>query len=123
MNLLSVDDSATVRKVIKAACEALEFNFYEAKNGKEALDFLHGGTTVHLILLDWNMPLMSGYDLLTTIKEDSKLKSIPVMMVTTESEKTHVISAIRAGAANYMTKPFTVEELMTKIMECIGEKL
>ncbi len=122
MNVLSIDDSSTVRKIIKAVCDVLEYNFFESENGSEALDFLKTSTeTIDLILLDWNMPGLSGYEVLQSLKADEALKNIPVMMVTTESEKRSIVAAIKAGAINYMTKPFSVEELMTKMLECVGE--
>jgi len=76
---------------------------------------------IDLVLLDWNMPEMSGYDVLIEIKSSEKYKDIPVMMVTTEGQKSNIVAAIRMGAANYLTKPFTVEELETKIKECLEE--
>ena len=74
-----------------------------------------------LILLDWNMPGMDGLAFLEKIKNTAALKHIPVMMVTTESEKENIIKAIQAGAINYLVKPFTIEELMKKVLECMGE--
>jgi len=70
--------------------------------------------------LDWNMPEMNGYDVLVAIKKNDKYKHIPVMMVTTEGQKSSIVAAVRAGAANYLTKPFTMDALESKIMECIG---
>jgi len=70
--------------------------------------------------LDWNMPGMNGYECLVALKKHPEFQTIPVMMVTTESEKDNIVKAIQAGAAHYMTKPFTIEELIKKIMECLG---
>ncbi|MCL2488073.1 MAG: response regulator [Oscillospiraceae bacterium] len=123
MKLLIVDDSAVIRKVIKAAAGVLSMEAEEAQDGIEALEKLaECHREISLVLLDWNMPEMSGYDVLVEMKKNEKYKDIPVMMVTTESQKTSIVAAIRAGAANYLTKPFTTEELELKIIECIGEE-
>ena len=122
MRLLIVDDSAVIRKVIKAAADVLEMDTEEAEDGIEALEKLQAGyKDINLVLLDWNMPELSGYDVLVEIRGNEKYKDIPVMMVTTEGQKSSIVAAVRAGAANYLTKPFTVEELASKITECIGE--
>ena len=123
MKLLVVDDSSAIRKIIKAAADVLRMETEEAQDGIEALEKLSERyEEISLILLDWNMPEMSGYDVLVEIKSSDKYKGIPVMMVTTESQKTSIVAAIRAGADNYLTKPFTVDELQTKIIECLGEE-
>jgi two-component system chemotaxis response regulator CheY len=93
-----------------------------AQDGIEALDKLSAlYREIDLVLLDWNMPAMSGFDVLVTIKGDERYKEIPVMMVTTEGQKSSIVAAVRAGASNYLTKPFSVEELESKIVECIGK--
>ncbi|MGL4791910.1 MAG: response regulator [Anaerotignaceae bacterium] len=122
MTILSVDDSRIVRKIIKSAVDVLGYEFFEAEDGASALSLLEKmNGTVDLILLDWNMPELSGLEVLKILKEDEELSSIPVMMVTTESEKSNIVSAIRAGAINYLTKPFSSEELIGKILECVEE--
>jgi len=123
MKLLVVDDSSVIRKVIKAAADVLEMETEEAQDGMEALEKLEVMyKEVDLVLLDWNMPEMTGYEVLVKIKSSDKYKGIPVMMVTTEGQKSNIVAAIRAGASNYLTKPFTVEELQSKIIECIGKE-
>ena len=122
MKLLVVDDSSVMRKVIKAAADVLQMETIEAQDGIEALEMLSAiYKEINLILLDWNMPEMNGYDVLVSIRSDDKYKHIPVMMVTTEGQKSNIIAAIRAGADNYLVKPFTIDELEFKIVECIGE--
>lgn len=122
MKILSVDDSVIIRKIIRSGVELLNFELLEAADGLEALDLLQQpGQNIGLILLDWNMPGMDGLTFLQEVKQESALKDIPIMMVTTESEKESIIVAIQAGAINYLVKPFTIEELMKKILECIGE--
>ena len=119
MKILSVDDSAIIRRIIRGAVEVLDFEFLEAANGQEALDLLEK-ESVNLILLDWNMPVLDGFETLTAIRANKKYQDIPIIMVTTEAEKTNVIRAIQAGAQHYFTKPFTQEDLMTRILECTG---
>ena len=123
MKLLIVDDSSVTRKVIKAVADVLQMKTEEAQDGIEALETLSKSyKEIDLVLLDWNMPEMSGYEVLVEIKGNDKYKNIPVMMVTSEGQKSNIVSAVRAGASNYLTKPFTVEELETKIIECIGKE-
>lgn len=123
MRILTVDDSSVVRKIIRSSADVLDFELIEAENGYEAferLDEYEGN--VDLILLDWNMPGMDGYEVLTKLKSGGSYVGIPVMMVTTETQKESIVTAIRAGAVNYLTKPFTVEDLTVKIMECFGRE-
>ncbi len=119
--ILSVDDSAIVRLMINKGIVSMGYHCLEASDGQEALELLaREYKEVALILLDWNMPGMNGMDFLTIIKDDTRYREIPVMMVTTESEKTSIIKAIQSGVKNYMLKPFTDEALQTKIRACLG---
>lgn len=119
--ILSVDDSAVIRKLIKIAVEELKYELLEASDGEEALAILRSAEDVKLILLDWNMPGMNGMDFIKHVKNHMTYRSIPIMMVTTESEKGNIILAIKAGASNYLVKPFSSEELVKKISQCIRE--
>lgn len=121
MKVLSVDDSAIIRKIIRGSVDVLGLGFLEAGNGMEALEVLaQQHDEVGLILLDWNMPVLDGISTLKKIKEDDRFRGIPVMMVTTEGEKRNVVEAVKAGAKHYLTKPFTPEDLTSKMLECIG---
>jgi len=123
MKVLIVDDSSVTRKIIKAVVDELQMETEEAEDGIEALEKISQKyKELDLILLDWNMPEMNGYDVLVELKSSDKYRDIPVMMVTTEAQRSHIVAAIRMGAANYLTKPFTVEELEIKITECLGER-
>ena len=122
MKILVVDDSSVIRKVIKAAADVLQMETTDAQDGIEALEILsESHNEIDLVLLDWNMPEMSGYDVLVEIKNSEVYKGIPVMMVTTEGQKSSIVAAVRAGADNYLVKPFTVDELESKIIECLGK--
>ncbi len=120
MKVLSVDDSAIIRKIIRGSTDVLGLEFLEASDGKEALELLgQEYQDVGLILLDWNMPVMDGFTTLQNLKSDARFQGIPVMMVTTEAERVNVVRAIQAGAKHYLMKPFASEDLMSKIMECL----
>ncbi len=119
--ILAVDDSKMMLRILSGAIEMLGYEPLKATNGKEALEVLkeHSGEIV-LILLDWNMPEMNGFETLKALKEEDAYQTIPVMMVTTESEQKNVIQAIQFGAKHYLTKPFSQQDLVTRIMECLG---
>lgn len=122
--ILAVDDSRMMLRLIRGAIETIGFKPLEANNGRQALEILaaHPGE-VALVLLDWNMPEMNGIETLRALKSRPEFAKIPVMMVTTESEKQAVVDAIRAGAAHYLTKPFAQQDLVLRIMECLGRGL
>lgn len=121
MKILSADDSATIRKIIRGAVEVLGHQFVEASDGKEALAILEeDAADIGLVLLDWNMPVLDGLATLKAIKADPRFSKIPVMMVTTETEKKKVAQAVAAGADNYVTKPFATQDLAGRMMECLG---
>jgi two-component system, chemotaxis family, chemotaxis protein CheY len=122
MKVLTVDDSAIIRKIIRGAIEMIGFTCLEAEDGQVAMNILNGaeGSEVGLVILDWNMPVKDGYETLCEIKKSGQHGHLPVMMVTTEAERTSIIKAIQAGAKQYLTKPFSQEDLITKMMEAIA---
>ena len=123
MKILSVDDVSMIRQLIKKTVESMGGTFLEASNGIEALSVLEQNDgKVDLILSDWNMPQMDGFHFLKSIKTNPRYKHIPVVMVTTASEKNKIIQAVQAGASNYLVKPFTDQQLMNKIMDCLNLK-
>jgi two-component system, chemotaxis family, chemotaxis protein CheY len=115
MKILVVDDMSTMRRIIKNIMKQLGFaNVEEAENGQEALDKMKADT-FGFIISDWNMPVMTGIQLLRAIRADEKLKAIPVLMVTAEAQKENLIEAIQAGVSNYIVKPFTADVLQEKM--------
>ena len=115
MKILIVDDFATMRKVIGYQ------DFTEAEDGISALKVLRS-KEIDFIISDWNMPNMTGIDLLRAVRADSQISSLPFLMVTAESLKENVMEAVKAGVSNYIVKPFTAEVLNEKI-EKIIEKM
>lgn len=119
--ILFADDSPVIKKIIKRAIEPIGFELLEASDGKEAMAVLaKEHENVVLILSDWNMPNMNGFDFLKAVKSNNLFKKIPVIMITTETEKSNINKAIQAGAANYLLKPFNTEDLVKKVLQCLG---
>jgi len=120
IKFLVVDDFSTMRRIIRNLLKELEFtNVDEAEDGVVALNKLHGAH-YDFVVSDWNMPNMTGIDLLRAIRADAGLKHLPVLMVTAEAKKENIIEAAKAGASGYIVKPFTaavLEEKLNKIFE------
>ncbi|KJR43522.1 response regulator receiver protein [Candidatus Magnetoovum chiemensis] len=115
MKVLVVDDFATMRRIVKNILKQLGYeNIEEAENGEEAFSKLQSGKFDFLVT-DWNMPKVTGLDLLKKVRSDPNLKGLPVLMVTAEAEKSQVIEAVKAGVNNYVVKPFTADALKEKI--------
>ena len=115
MKILTVDDFSTMRRIIKNMLRQLGYtNIVEAADGSEALSLLQR-EKVDFVISDWNMPHMSGLDLIKAIRADENLKPIPFLLVTAEALKEYVVEALKAGVDNYVVKPFTAETLKEKI--------
>jgi len=123
MKILIVDDFSTMRRIIKNLLRDLGFtNTHEADDGNTALPMLRSGDFQFLVT-DWNMPGMSGIDLLKEVRSDAKLASLPVLMVTAEAKRDQIIEAAQAGVNGYVVKPFTAQvlkEKIDKIFERVG---
>lgn len=112
---LVVDDSKVIRKVARHILEALNFNVEEAGDGREALDRCNAGDLPDVILLDWNMPVMSGMEFLRSLSSVDRASRPKVVFCTTENDLAHINAAIEAGADEYMMKPFDRETLESKL--------
>ena len=119
IKILVVDDFATMRKVIRNLLKQVGYeNIVEAEDGVTALRVLKS-QKVDLIVSDWNMPNMTGLELLKAVRADEDLKSAPFLMVTAEALQDNVIAAVKAGVSNYIVKPFTAEILNEKIKKIL----
>jgi two-component system chemotaxis response regulator CheY len=115
MKILIVDDFSTMRRIVKNLLRDLGFtNTHEADDGLTALPMLETGNFDFLVT-DWNMPGMTGFDLLKTCRADPKLKDMPILMVTAEAKREQIVAAAQAGVNGYIVKPFTAAVLKEKI--------
>jgi two-component system chemotaxis response regulator CheY len=117
LDVLIVDDSAAIRKILHRVLVQAEVplgKVHEASDGNEALERLKTDK-VGLILSDINMPHMDGIEFLTRIKAQQEFKSVPVLMVTTEGSQAKVMQALELGAAGYVKKPFTADQIKEKL--------
>ncbi len=120
MKFLIVDDFSTMRRIVRNLLKELGFvNADEAEDGAIALNKLRNGH-YDFVISDWNMPNMTGLELLQAVRADASLKKLPVLMVTAEAKKENIIAAAQAGANGYIVKPFTaaiLEEKLNKIFQ------
>jgi two-component system chemotaxis response regulator CheY len=119
MRILLVDDSRTIRNVQKNVLVPAGYtDILEAADGIEAMSIIESNRP-DLVLLDWNMPNMDGITVVRRVRETDK--ALPIIMVTTEAEKTRVVEAIKAGASNYVIKPFTGQTLLEKVQQVLAK--
>jgi len=124
IKILLVEDTEITRRVISEMLNHLGYlNIESCENGKKALEILleakQTKPSFQLILCDWNMPKMSGLELLKKIQKEDGLKKIPFVMLTSTSEKEKVLEAIKAGVVHYLVKPFSLESLQNKLIEAL----
>jgi two-component system chemotaxis response regulator CheY len=115
MRVLIVDDSRAMRTILRTTLTALGHEAVEAGNGQEGLQRLAGDGPFSLALVDWNMPVLNGYDFVRAVRSDPANSAIKLIMVTTEVETEDVVRALEAGADEYVMKPFTPDILKEKI--------
>lgn len=124
MKILIVDDFSTMRRIVKNLLNDLGYtNTSEADDGKTAWPILQAGD-FDFVVTDWNMPGMTGIDLLKNIRGDARLAKLPVLMVTAEAQRDQIIEAAKAGVNGYIIKPFTavtLKEKLDKIFQRVSE--
>ncbi|MEW5893639.1 MAG: chemotaxis response regulator CheY [Pseudomonadota bacterium] len=124
LKFLVVDDFSTMRRIVRNLLKELGFtNVDEAEDGAVALQKLKTIGNFQFVVSDWNMPNMTGIELLKAIRADESLKHLPVLMITAEAKKENIVEAAQSGASGYIVKPFTaavLEEKMNKIFEKYG---
>lgn len=118
--ILIVDDMSTMRKIIKNMLTKMGCdNLTEAEDGDPAWKMIQeahdAGSPYEFIVSDWNMPGMTGLDLLKHIREDERFKTLPFLMITAEAEQSNVVIAVKAGVSNFIVKPFAITTLKEKI--------
>ena len=120
MKILIVDDFATMRRIMKNILKQIGFsNIIEADDGTTAMEELKK-TAVDLIISDWNMPKMTGLDLLKAVRADASMAETPFIMVTAEAQQDNIILAVKAKVSQYIVKPFTAETLSEKLEKIFG---
>ncbi|MEC9291485.1 MAG: chemotaxis response regulator CheY [Pseudomonadota bacterium] len=121
MRILVVDDFQTMRRIVMNLMRQLGFtNMIEAADGELAWEVLENDN-IDLIVSDWNMPNMTGMELLKKVRASEEYKHIPFIMVTAEGKKENVIAAVQAGVNNYIVKPFNAATLKEKLKRVIGD--
>ncbi len=124
LKFLVVDDFSTMRRIVRNLLKELGYtNVDEAEDGVAALQKLKGVGNFQFVVTDWNMPNMTGIELLKAIRADATLKHLPVLMITAEAKKENIIEAAQSGASGYIVKPFTagtLEEKLGKVFEKYG---
>lgn len=115
MRALVVDDSSAMRRILSRMLEGLGFEVTEAENGSEGLRRLEQSGPSDLALVDWNMPVMNGYEFVQKVRADEQYGDMRLMMVTTETGTEEMVMALEAGADEYVMKPFTQTELVSKL--------
>jgi two-component system chemotaxis response regulator CheY len=115
MRALVIDDSRAMRSILTGILEEIGFDVEQAKDAEDALSLLEENDRFELALVDWNLPAMSGLDLVKTVRNMSDLEDLRLMMVTTETELDRVREALDAGADEYIMKPFDKEMLLEKL--------
>jgi two-component system chemotaxis response regulator CheY len=119
LTVLIVDDFLTMRRIVRKILRDLDFeDIVEAEDGSAAMEVLQK-TSVDLIISDWNMPKMTGLELLKQVRSTENLKDIPFLMLTAEAQKENIVEAIKAKVSNYIVKPFTAAGLQEKLAKIL----
>lgn len=116
MRALVIDDSRAMRSILRGILASLDFDVVEAADGRRAVEILAEDQGFDLALVDWNLPEMSGLEIVTEVRKDPRLAAIRLLMVTTETEIERVTQALQAGADEYIMKPFNRDMLLDKLV-------
>lgn len=116
MRALVIDDSRAMRSILKGILTELGFEVVEASDGHQAIDLLNEDRTFDIALVDWNLPVMNGLEIVTEVRKDPDLAGMRMLMVTTETEFERVTQALQAGADEYIMKPFDRNMLLDKLV-------
>jgi two-component system chemotaxis response regulator CheY len=121
LKFLIVDDSVTMRRIVANSLKTIGHElFVEASDGKEAMVKLNSDEEINFVITDWNMPEVSGLELVRTIRANEKYVALPILMVTTRGLKEDIVEALQAKVNNYIVKPFTPQILKEKIEQIIS---
>ncbi len=121
LKFLVVDDSVTMRRIVANSLKSIGYdNYVEAADGKEALSKLNSDDSINFVITDWNMPEVSGLELVKAIRSNEKTQSLPILMVTTRGLKEDILEALQAKVNNYIVKPFTPQILREKIEQILA---
>lgn len=115
MKALVIDDSRVMRKIVGGILVEVGFEVVEAENGQDALDRLAENDDVTLCCIDWNMPVMTGFEFVVEVRKHPEWRNVTLMMVTTEGEQDQIVRALAAGAHEYVIKPFTPDVIIDKL--------
>ncbi|NVJ61991.1 MAG: chemotaxis protein CheY [Gammaproteobacteria bacterium] len=122
MKFLVVDDFSTMRRIVKNLLREIGYdNIVEAEDGKQALKIVKQDK-IDLVITDWNMPIMTGIELLEELRKDYGFDELPVLMVTAESRKEQIVQAAQAGVNGYIVKPFNAATLKEKLDKILSRK-
>lgn len=116
MRALVIDDSRAMRSILRGILTSLDFEVVEAADGRQAVETLASDRDFDLALVDWNLPEMSGLEIVLEVRKDNQLDGLPLLMVTTETEFDRVAQALQAGANEYIMKPFDRDMLLDKLV-------
>ncbi len=121
MKIITVDDSATMRRIIRNSLKAIGYDdVIEAENGQVGLARIQS-ESVDFVITDWSMPVMTGLEMVQAIRANPALQRLPILMVTAVGQKEEIVQAINAGVNGYIVKPFEAETLHAKMQQVLGK--
>ena len=115
MKALVIDDSRVMRKIVSGILTKAGFETVEAEDGQVALDRMNEHPDINLCCIDWNMPVMTGFEFVVEVRKQTEWRNVTLMMVTTEGEQDQIVRALAAGAHEYVLKPFTADVILNKL--------